>query len=165
MGQQNDQEAEVEQPEWLKNYTPAPGPTRGNPNWHKGMRSPNPSGKPADFGVARTKITKLLLDNAGGILERQIAKALEGDSAAAQLVLSRVIAPLKSDSGRVKFDFDASLPISAQVEQVLAAVAAGQVSPEVGQQIVGAISNLASVRATEELEQRIVMLESKAVNG
>ena len=119
MGQQSDQETEVEQPEWLKNYTPAPGPTRGNPNWHKGMKSPNPSGKPADFGVARTKITRLLLDNAGGILEKQIAKALEGDSAAAQLVLSRVIAPLKSDSGRVKFDFDASLPISAQVERVL----------------------------------------------
>ncbi|MCB2093568.1 MAG: hypothetical protein KDE11_04115 [Rhodobacteraceae bacterium] len=165
MGQQSDQETEVEQPEWLKNYTPAPGPTRGNPNWHKGMKSPNPSGKPADFGVARTKITRLLLDNAGGILEKQIAKALEGDSAAAQLVLSRVIAPLKSDSGRVKFDFDASLPISAQVERVLEAVATGKVSPEVGQQIVGAISNLASVRATEELEQRIVMLESKAVNG
>lgn len=165
MGQQNDQETEVEQPEWLKNYTPAPGPTRGNPNWHKGMRSPNPSGKPADFGVARTKITKLLLDNAGGILEKQIAKALEGDSAAAQLVLSRVIAPLKSDSGRVKFDFDASLPISAQVERVLEAVATGKVSPEVGQQIVAAIGTLSSVRATEELEQRIVMLESKAVNG
>lgn len=165
MGQQNDQETEVEQPEWLKNYTPAPGPTRGNPNWHKGMKSPNPSGKPADFGVARTKITKLLLDNAGGILEKQIAKALEGDSAAAQLVLSRVIAPLKSDSGRVKFDFDASLPISAQVERVLEAVATGKVSPEVGQQIVAAIGTLSSVRATEELEQRIVMLESKAVNG
>ncbi|WP_343115448.1 hypothetical protein [Ostreiculturibacter nitratireducens] len=164
MDQQNDQETEVEQPDWLKNYTPAPSPSRGNPNWHKGMRSPNPSGKPADFGVARTKITKLLLENAGGILERQIEKALEGDSAAAQLILSRVIAPLKSDSGRVKFDFDASLPISAQVEKVLEAVATGKVSPEVAQQIVGAIGTLSSVRATEELEQRIVQLEAKAVN-
>ncbi|MBV7409636.1 hypothetical protein [Maritimibacter sp. DP1N21-5] len=164
MDQQNDRETEVEQPDWLKNYTPAPGPLRGNPNWHKGMRSPNPSGKPADFGVARTKITKLLLENAGGILERQIEKALEGDSAAAQLILSRVIAPLKSDSGRVKFDFDASLPISAQVEKVLEAVATGKVSPEVAQQIVSAIGTLSSVRATEELEQRIVQLEAKAVN-
>lgn len=164
MDQQNDQEAEVEQPDWLKNYTPAPGPSRGNPNWHKGMRSPNPSGKPADFGVARTKITKLLLENAGGILERQIEKALEGDSAAAQLVLSRVIAPLKSDSGRVRFPFDPSLPISAQVEKVLEAVATGKVSPEVAQQIVSAIGTLSSVRATEELEQRIVQLEAKEVN-
>lgn len=164
MGQQNDQDSGVEQPDWLKNYTPAPGPTRGNPNWVKGGPSPNPSGKPAEFGVARTKITKLLLENAGGILERQIEKALEGDSAAAQLILSRVIAPLKSDSGRVKFDFDASLPISQQVEKVLDAVATGKVSPEVAQQIVGAIGTLSSVRATEELEQRIVQLEAKAVN-
>lgn len=129
------------------------------------MKSPNPSGKPADFGVARTKITKLLLDKAGGILEKQIAKALEGDSAAAQLVLSRVIAPLKANSGRVKFDFDTWLPISAQVERVLEAVATGKVSSEVGQQIVAAIGTLLSVRAAEELELRIVMLESKAVNG
>ena len=165
MGQQNDHESEVEQPEWLKNYSPAPGPTRGNPNWVKGGPSPNPSGRKADFGVARTKITKLLLDNAGGILEKQIEKALEGDSSAAQLVLSRVIAPLKSDSGRVKFDFDASLPISAQVEKVLAAVAAGQVSPEVGQQIVAAIGTLSSVRATEELEQRIRILLQRSADA
>ncbi|MCU9850660.1 hypothetical protein OEZ60_22085 [Defluviimonas sp. WL0024] len=93
-----------------------------------------------------------------------IQKALGGDSAAAQLVLSRVVAPLRADSGRVKFDFDASLPISQQVERVLDAVATGKVSPEVAQQIVSAIGTLSSVRATEELEQRITMLEAKAVN-
>lgn len=164
MGQQNDQDTDLEQPGWLKNYAPEPAPMRGNPNWHKGMKSPNPSGKKAEFGVARTKITKLLLENAGGILEKQIEKALEGDSAAAQLILSRVVAPLKSDSGRVKFDFDAALPISAQVEKVLEAVATGKVSPEVAQQIVSTIGTLSSVRATEELEARIVQLEAKVVN-
>jgi len=164
MSQQNDQKTELEQPEWLKNHVAKP-PKIGNPNWHKGMASPNPDGRRATFGTARTAIAKMLQESAGEILDVMIRKAMEGDSAAAQLVLSRVVAPLRADSGRVKFPFDASLPISAQVEQVLAAVAAGQVSPEVGQQIVAAIGTLSSVRATEELEQRIVMLESKAVNG
>lgn len=162
MSQQNDQKTELEQPEWLKNHVPKP-PKIGNPNWHKGMKSPNPNGRKAEFGTARTAIAKMLQESAGEILDVMIAKALEGDSAAAQLVLSRVVAPLRADSGRVKFPFDPSLPISAQVEQVLAAVAAGQVSPEVGQQIVGAISNLASVRATEDLEARIIQLEAKEV--
>lgn len=163
MSHQNTQLAEVAQPEWLKNFTPEPGHGRGNPNWKRGGPSPNPAGRKADLGMARTKVAKLLQDNVGGILEKQIEKALEGDSAAAQLVLSRVLAPLRADSGRVKFTFDASLPISQQVEQVLAAIASGSVSPEVGQTIISAIGTLSNVRATEELEQRIVLLEAKAV--
>ncbi|SEW19184.1 hypothetical protein SAMN05444851_2012 [Aliiroseovarius sediminilitoris] len=163
MSQQSDQKTDAEQPDWLKNHVPAK-PKMGNPNWHKGMASPNPSGRKAEFGTARTKIAKMLQDSAGEILDVMIAKARDGDSAAAQLVLSRVVAPLRADSGRVKFDFDPSLPISAQVEKVLDAVATGKVSPEVAQQIVSAIGTLSSVRATEELEQRIIQLEAKAVN-
>jgi hypothetical protein len=161
MSQQNLPDA----PEWLKNHNPPPGDGRGNPNWHKGMKSPNPHGRKADFGVPRTKITAMLMDNVGGILEKQIAKALEGDSGAATLVLSRVMAPLKADSERVRFHFDPALPISQQVEQVLAAIAAGAVAPDVGKQIIDAIAALSSVRANEDLEQRIIQLEARAVNA
>jgi hypothetical protein len=152
-----------DEPEWLKNHKPPPGDGRGNPNWHKGMKSPNPHGRKADFGVPRTKITAMLMDNVGGILEKQIAKALEGDSGAATLVLSRVMAPLKADSERVRFHFDPALPISQQVEQVLAAIAAGAVAPDIGKQIIDAIAALSNVRANEELEQRIIQLEAKAI--
>jgi hypothetical protein len=130
---------------------------------NKGMKSPNPHGRKADFGVPRTKITAMLMDNVGGILEKQIAKALEGDSGAATLVLSRVMAPLKADSERVRFHFDPALPISQQVEQVLAAIAAGAVAPDIGKQIIDAIAALSNVRANEELEQRIIQLEAKAI--
>jgi hypothetical protein len=50
------------------------------------------------------------------------------------------------------------------VEQVLAAVAAGQVSPDIGQQVTAIIGTLSNVRAAEELEQRIAELEGKAMN-
>lgn len=152
-----------DQPEWMKNHKPPPGDGRGNPNWHKGMKSPNPHGRKSDFGVPRTKITAMLMDNVGGILEKQIAKALEGDSGAATLVLSRVMAPLKADSERVRFHFDPALPISQQVEQVLAAIAAGAVAPDIGKQIIDAIAALSNVRANEDLEQRIIQLEAKAI--
>ena len=163
MSHQNDPSTEVEQPEWLKNFVPKPGHGRGNPNWVKGGPSPNPHGKSVNLGGPRTQVTKLLQENVCGILEKQIEKALEGDSAAASLVLSRVLAPLRSNAERVSFDFDPELPIGKQVEQVLAAVAAGRVPPDVAQMIVGAISNLASVRATEDLEARIIQLEAKEV--
>jgi hypothetical protein len=42
---------------------------------------------------------------------------------------------------------------------VLAAIADGVVAPDVGRQIIDAISSLATVRAGEELEQRILALE------
>ncbi len=158
-----DQQNLPDKPEWLKNHNPPPGDGRGNPGWHKGMKSPNPHGRKADFGVPRTKITAMLMDNVGGILEKQIAKALEGDSGAATLVLSRVMAPLKADSERVRFHFDPALPISQQVEQVLAAIAAGAVAPDIGKQIIDAIAALSNVRANEELEQRIIQLEAKAI--
>lgn len=173
MGQQ------TEQPPWLENYAAQKGGgakpdatvadkpkrPRGNPNWQKGGTSPNPSGRPAVIGMARTEVEKLLQNNVGGILELQIAKALEGDSGAATLVLSRVMAPLRPSGEKVQFAFDPSLPIARQVEQVLAAVAAGHVAPDIGQQITTIIGTLSSIRANEELEQRIIQLEAKAVNA
>ena len=73
------------------------------------------------------------------------------------------MAPLKADSVRMRFHFDPSLPISHQVEQVLAPIAAGAVAPDVGKQIIGAIAALSNVRANEYLEQRILQLEAKAI--
>jgi hypothetical protein len=160
MGQQN----LPHQPEWLKNHKPPPGDGRGNPNWKKGGPSPNPSGRPAEHGVAKVKLASQIIDSASDILDVMIQKAKEGDSSAAQLVLSRIMAPLKASGERVQFDFDPSLPISQQVEQVLAAVAAGEVPPDVGQQIITAIAALSSIRDSEELERRLALLQAKEVN-
>jgi len=46
---------------------------------------------------------------------------------------------------------------------VLAAVASGEVPPVIGQQFMAFIGTLANVRATEELERRIIELEAKTV--
>ncbi len=67
-------------------------------------------------------------------------------------------------SQTVTFDFDPSLPVARQVEQVLAAIASGQIAPDLGQQIVSAIGTLSNIRATEELSERLAILEAKAVN-
>lgn len=82
---------------------------------------------------------------------------------AAALVLSRCAPVLKAQTEPVQFEFDATAPIAQQIEAVLAGIAGGAVPPDVGRQIIEAIGTLASVRATEELEQRIVMLEARQV--
>lgn len=161
----------TEQPPWMqgraqqagKVVTDQPARPRGNPNWHKGMASPNPHGRSAVLGVARTELAKMMQDNVGGIMERQIERALEGDSAAAQLVLSRIIAPLKASGERVQFAFNPEAPITTQIEQVLAAVAAGEVPPDVGTQIISAINTLSQARVTEELADKVAALTAKDV--
>ena len=59
--------------------------------------------------------------------------------------------------------FDPSLPISQQVEQVISAIAAGAVAPDTGKQIIEAIATLSNVRKNEELEDRLAVLEAKAI--
>ncbi len=134
---------------------------QGNPAWTPGCKSPNPSGRPKGIVDKRAKLSKQMLDDANGIVSVMVEKALEGDTGAASLVLSRVLPALKSQSERVLFEFDATAPVVKQVEQVLAAIASGAVAPDLGKQIVEAIHALSSIRAVEELEQRIVSLEEK----
>ncbi|WP_287012211.1 hypothetical protein [Actibacterium sp.] len=64
----------------------------------------------------------------------------------------------------MSFAFDPELPISKQVEQVLAAVAGGQVPPDIGKQIIDGIAALSDVRKNEELEERIIALEARELN-
>jgi hypothetical protein len=101
-----------------------------------------------------------MLENADGILDVVIEKALAGDSNSASLILSRVTPSLKAQSRPVEFDFDPDAPVSRQVEMVIAAIADGSVPADIGRQIIDAISNLGSMRMQENLEARIEALEA-----
>jgi hypothetical protein len=151
--------------------TPAPPPSLNEPTdppassakWVKGMSSPNPSGRPRGIIDARSKITKALMDDAPEIARVVIEAAKEGDLQAASLVLSRCAPALRPETYPVQFAFDPSAPIARQIEQVLEAMAAGCVAPDVGKQIIDAIGTLSNARAVEELEARIVTLEEKEI--
>ncbi|MGK2912626.1 MAG: hypothetical protein ACSLE1_22935 [Sphingobium sp.] len=88
-----------------------------------------------------------------------MAKALEGGSNSAAIVLSKILPSVKAQAEKVNFSFSADAPISEQVAQVLDAVAAGAVAPDVGRLIIDSIKSLSDVRATEELAARIEALE------
>lgn len=125
-------------------------------------RSGNPRGRPPGPSKQQ-KLLRRMLDEANDVLDAMLAKAKEGDAAAAGLILGRILPVLRAQSQTVTFDFDPSLPVAQQVEQVLAAIASGQIAPDLGQQIISAIGTLSNVRATEELEQRIITLEARAI--
>lgn len=151
-------------PDWLKTHQSGQKPDKpkvGNPTWSKGMKSPNPSGRPRGISNKRAKLNQKLLDDAQGIVDKMIAQALEGDSHAASLILSRVMPALRAQAEKVEFDFDSKAPLADQVAAVLQAIADGEVSADVGKQIIEAIGALGAVKQIDQLEERLAALEGK----
>lgn len=155
----------LETPDWLRNHqskqTHPEKPKVGNPNWRKGMPSPNKAGRPKGIVDRRARVTQALLDDAHAIVRVVIDKALQGDAQCAALVLARVTPALRAQAERVQFQFDANGSLTEQVRQVLQAVANGEVAPDMGKQIIDSISALSGVKLVEELEARLDRMEGK----
>ena len=162
---------EIQSPQWMQGWQPAPlseqavaaprGP--GNPSWTPGCPSPNPQGRPPGIPDKRLLATQQMLDEMRNIVAVLIGKALEGDTGAAAVVLSKTLPSIKAQAEKVNFAFDATAPISEQVARVLDAIAAGAVAPDVGRLIIDSIARLSDVRASEELELRIAALEERHI--
>jgi hypothetical protein len=158
------------QPPWMQGWTPTPvaeKPKRGpgNPGWKPGCESPNPSGRPKGLPDRRLLATQQMLDEMRNIVSVLVGRALEGDTNAASIVLSKVMPSLKAQAERVQFDLDPTAPASEQVAQVLDGVAQGKLAPDVARLIIDSIKSLAEVRTTEQLEARIVALEQAKAGG
>jgi len=126
--------------------------------WKPGQ-SGNPKGRPAGTGEV-AKLRAAIADRVPELLSKLMAQALEGDTAAARLLLERAIAPLKAAEQPQAL----TLPDGTLTDQgraVLASVAAGELAPGQGAALLGAISTLARVVEIDELAQRVAKLEEK----
>ncbi len=156
---------DVQTPPWLAHWqaaSPPPGSvkaTDGKPWQFKPGQSGNPRGRPPGRPDRRLLATEEMLQEMRGIVAVLVGKALEGDTNAASIVLAKILPSVKAQAEKVEFDFDSTAPISEQVAQVLDAIAAGAVAPDVGRLIIDSIKSLSDIRATEELSARIEALE------
>ncbi|MEH6758405.1 MAG: hypothetical protein V7676_12985 [Parasphingorhabdus sp.] len=154
-----------QKPKWMEGWTPAPPveakPDRpvGNPAWTPNCTSPNPAGRPKGIPDKRLLATQQMLDEMRNIVSVLVGKALEGDTNAASIVLAKCLPSIKAQAEKVNFPLRTDAPISEQVAQVLDAISAGTLAPDVGRLIIESIKALCDVRATEELEARIEALE------
>ncbi len=124
--------------------------------WKKG-ESGNPKGRPAGAGEVG-KIRASIAARVPELLEKLMAQALDGDVGAARLLLERAVAPLKA----AEQPQACTLPDGTLTEQgraVLASVAAGDIAPGQGSQLITAIGSLARVAEIDELAKRITKLE------
>ena len=131
--------------------------TRGRP-----FQPGNP-GRPVG---ARHRVTRAVEELLEGqhekLTQRAIDKALEGDTVALRLCLDR-IAPARKDAP-VSIELPAVRSASDAVEAsaaVLAAVAAGEVTPDEAGRVMALLTAHKSIVETGDLERRVALLEEE----
>lgn len=125
----------------------------------KAGQSGNPRGRPPGALNKKTRVSIALDAAAEDVTKAVIDAAKDGDMQAAKLVLERIQPPVRPRAERVQFALDPTGPLTAQAQQVLVAVAAGELDPETGKLLVECLSSFAGLRQTDELAARIELLE------
>lgn len=133
------------------------------PGRWKAGESGNPAGrKPGTGEVAQLRAA--IANRVPELIERLLEQALEGDTAAARLLLERVVAPLKATEQAQAIDLPNGT-LTDQGRAVLLAVGAGELAPGQGAALLGAIGALARVAEIDELAARVAALENRHGNA
>ena len=127
--------------------------------WKPGQ-SGNPKGKTPGSGELQRLRASIAAD-VPDILAGLVTAAKAGDVQAARLILERVLPPVKPIEQTQELDFPEGGTLTAQGRAVLSAVAAGDLAPGQGAQLLAAIGSLARVTEIDELTARITTLEDK----
>ena len=125
--------------------------------WKPGQ-SGNPAGKPTGSGELQ-KLRAAIGEHVPEIINQLVTAARGGDIQAARLILERVLPPVKA----IEQAQTINLPDGTLTEQgraVLAAVAAGELAPGQGAQLLTAIGTLGKIAELDELAARITALEA-----
>ncbi|MCH4094670.1 MAG: DUF5681 domain-containing protein [Acetobacter peroxydans] len=127
--------------------------------WVRGMKSPNPRGRPKGIIDKRQRINQSLVSAGDEIAQIVVNRALEGDMQAAALILARISAPLKARADMVRFELDGQRPLGEQAQQIMDAVSKGDIDPETGKGLIACVQTISGIHAVAELEQRLIRLE------
>lgn len=131
--------------------------------WKPGQ-SGNPKGKTPGSGELQ-RLRATIASDVPEILAGLVAAAKGGDIQAARLILERVLPPVKAIEQAVELSLPDAGTLTAQGRAVLSAVAAGDLSPGQGAQLLAAIGTLARVTELDELEARLTKLEAQHGNA
>lgn len=127
--------------------------------WKPGQ-SGNPRGREPGTGPLQ-KLRAALSKDVPAILKKLAAAAKAGDVQAARLILERVLPPVKAIEPATPIKLDAAATLTEKGEAILAAVAAGDLAPAQGAQLIAAIGTFAKVKEIDELEARISAIEKR----
>lgn len=116
--------------------------------WKPGQ-SGNPAGKKKGTKNRKSLILEELEKDGSALALAIKAKALEGDPTCLSLWLSRLEPIARTRGETVELEFDAAKPLAEQLQQIVTAVANGELTLEQGEQMAKLAERLATVRALE----------------
>ena len=121
-------------------------------------QSGNPKGRtPAHITAA--KVRKSLAEDLPDILTKLIELAKEGDIQAAKLILDRVCPAIKPQTLPINLPVNGSL--AEQGNEIIRATLSGQIPPDIGSQLITALSNQGKLIELQELTERLDRIEKQ----
>lgn len=117
--------------------------------------SGNPAGRPKGIVDKRLRIAQAFEGEGEEVAKVVLEAAKSGDMQAATLVLARLVPTLKPKAERTPFALDTSQPTADQANQVLKAVAAGDLDHDAGKALIDAIASIAQLKRFDEFEAQL----------
>lgn len=124
-------------------------------------QSGNPAGRPKDKTPA-TMLRKSIAEDMPEIVKTLVELAKGGDVQAAKVLLDRICPPLRPQALPIALPVNGSL--TEQGNEIIKATMAGQIPPDIGSQLITALSHQAKIVEIDDLTKRIEALEADS-NG
>lgn len=123
-------------------------------------QSGNPAGRPRGIPNPQARIRQEIAQHLPAIIAQLVNRALSGDVAAASLLLSCSLAPLRPEALALAID-NAGQTIAERAEAIAQATLAGQVPTSAAADLMAVLQGQARVKELIELEERIHALENR----
>ena len=120
--------------------------------------SGNPKGRPPTH-ITANRVRKDLAENLPAILDKLTELALSGDTTAIKLILDRVCPAIKPQALPVNLPIVESL--AGQGQEVIRATMTGKIPPDIGSQLITALSNQGKLIELQELADRLTRIEKQ----
>lgn len=125
-------------------------------------QSGNPAGRKPGTKTARTKLVEALDADLPDLLDATKQKALEGDMVAMRLLLERALPVRRQACEPIDLPaMKSATNLTEKAGAVLDAIASGEIPPDVGAQLMTAISTTARVAELDALTDRIREVEER----
>ena len=127
------------------------------PKFKKGI-SGNPSGRPAGQ-TPGAKLRTTIEAKADDILQSVINAAVNGDMAACKMLLDRITPTLKPQAQAIILPVKETL--SEQGNEIIKATIGGEIPPDIGSQLITALSNQGKLVDFQEMVERLARIEKQ----
>ena len=122
----------------------------------KGAASPNPKGR-TPGKTAAAQLRKAIETEANDIIKVLVKQAMDGDTQAAKILLDRTVPSLKPQALPINIPVGESLPDTGS--NVIDATMTGSIPPDIGAQLIRALTDQSKLVELEEISMRLARLE------